>query len=186
MTQGPGEPLRGDVIEGDVVRVYGWEWSEVRPTRGGLPWIGIFLVVFGGLLLLREFVPALEMAGSLLVLALGIAFLVSWVVNRGTPSLYAGAIISALAAPDLLYAAGLQEIDGLGTICLGVAFLAIALVRALTRGGFGWQAVLGLVLLGIGGSQAAFPQVGDLLWPVLVVAVGVALLVGSARGRQRA
>ena len=44
--------------------------------------------------------------GSVLVLAIGLAFLVKWAIDRGTGSLYAGAIITALAAPGLLNAAG--------------------------------------------------------------------------------
>ncbi len=181
MGERPGEPLRGDVIDGPTVRSHGWNWSEVGPRRGGLPWIGIFLVVFGALLLLRQFVPQLETAGSLLFLALGIAFLVSWGVNGGTPSLYAGALITALAAPDLLQAAGVRAGEGLGTFCLGVAFLAIAAVRAWSRNGIGWQAMLGLVLVLIGATQMAIPDLSDILWPLLVLGAGVALLVGSMR-----
>lgn len=181
MGERPGERIRGEVIEGVRVRTYGWEWSEVGPRRGGLPWIGIFLVVFGGLLLLRQFVPELETAGSLLFLSLGIAFLVSWVINRGTASLYAGAIITALAAPDLLQAAGVRAGEGLGTFCLGVAFLALAGVRAWSKGGLGWQAMLGVVLLVIGATQLAIPDLSDILWPLLVLGAGFALLAGSMR-----
>jgi len=182
MTQGrgPGEPLRGDVIEGSTVRSGGWEWSEMVPRRG-LPWIGIFLVVFGGLLLLREFVPQLEGASGLLTLALGIAFLISWAINRGTGSLYLGAILTALAAPDLLQAAGVNLGEGLGTFCLGLAFLAIAGIRAASGRGVGWQAYLGLALALIGGSQLAIPGLSDVVWPVLVLGAGVVLLVSATR-----
>ena len=82
--------------------------------------------MFGALLLLRQLFPALETAGSLLFLAIGLAFLVSWLINRGMGSLYLGAIITALAAPDLLAAADVVEGPGVGTACLGVAFLFIA------------------------------------------------------------
>ena len=99
--------------------------------------------MFGALLLLRQVFPALETAGSLLFLAVGVAFLVSWLVNRGLGSLYLGAIITALAAPDLLAAAGVVSGPGVGTLCLGVAFLFIALVRGVSGAGWGWQLVLG-------------------------------------------
>ena len=89
--------------------------------------------MFGALLLLRPVFPALETAGSLLFLAVGVAFLVSWLVNRGMGSLYLGAIITALAAPDLLAAAHVIDGPGVGTLCLGIAFLFIALVRATSR-----------------------------------------------------
>ena len=44
----PGEP---------TVRVYHWEWGPDDTRRPGLPWIGIFLLVFGGLLLIQQLVP---------------------------------------------------------------------------------------------------------------------------------
>jgi hypothetical protein len=156
----PSEPLRGEVVEGDVVRVYGWEWTDTEPRRG-LPWIGIFLVVFGVLLLLEQYFPALETAGSFFFLAIGIAFLVSWAVNRGMPSLYIGSIVTALALPDLIEATGLVSGTGLGTLCLGIAFLFIAAVRIAQGAGFGWQAVVGLVLAAIGGSQLAVTGLSD-------------------------
>ena len=56
-------------------------------------------------------------------------------INRGMGSLYLGAIITALAAPDLLAAAGVVPGPGVGTACLGVAFLFIAAVRALSGAG---------------------------------------------------
>ena len=86
MTERRDEPVTGDVIEDGVGPglLVGVE-RDRRPGRKGsrLPWFGIFLVVFGALLLLRLWFPALATMGSLLFLAVGVAFLVSWVVNRG-------------------------------------------------------------------------------------------------------
>lgn len=178
-------PVTGDVIENGNVRVYNWEWSEVPGARGKsrLPWFGIFLVVFGGLLLLRQFFPSLEMAGSLLFLAAGIAFLVSWLINRGMGSLYLGAIITALAAPELLAAADVVEGAGVGTACLGVAFLFIAAVRASTGAGWGWQAGLGAILFAIGASSIAIPGMSDLVWPVVIIVLGGLLLIRANSAR---
>jgi len=179
------EPLQGEVIENGV-RVYGWEWSDIGgpPGRSRLPWFGIFLVVFGALLLLRALFPALETAGSLLFLAVGVAFLVSWLVNRGIASLYLGSIITALAAPDLLAAAGAIEGAGVGTLCLGVAFLFIALVRASSGGGWGWQAGLGAILAAIGASSLVMPTFSGLVWPAVLVALGVILLIRASSHRR--
>jgi hypothetical protein len=188
MVERRDEPVTGDVIEGGSVRAYSWEWNEVGgpagPRRGRLPWFGIFLVVFGALLLLRLWFPALETAGSLLFLAVGVAFLVSWLVNRGMGSLYLGAIITALAAPDLLKAAGIAEGAGVGTFCLGVAFLFIAAIRALSGGGVGWQAGLGGLLALIGASSFAIPGFSDLVWPFVLVVLGVMLLARASAGRR--
>jgi hypothetical protein len=161
------------------VHVYRWEWGPDDTRRPGLPWVGIFLLVFGGLLLLQQVYPELESAGSLLVLAIGLAFLIRWAVSRGTGSLYAGAIITALAAPGLIEAAGLHA-DGLGTFSLGVAFLFIAAVRAASGGGWGWQLWFGGLLALIGGVAISSPAAGGLVVPLLLVALGAALLLRGA------
>jgi len=160
-------------------RVYHWEWGPDDSRRPGLPWIGIFLLVFGGLLLVQQMYPELESAGSVLVLAIGLAFLVKWAIDRGTGSLYAGAIITALAAPGVLNAAGI-EADGLGTFSLGIAFLLIAAVRAASGGGWGWQAWFGGLLALIGGVSISSPTGGGLIVPVLLVTLGAALLLRDA------
>jgi hypothetical protein len=188
MAERRDEPVTGDVIEDGSVRAYSWEWSEIGSpagrNRSRLPWFGIFLVVFGALLLLRLWFPALETAGSLLFLAVGVAFLVSWLANRGMGSLYLGSIIVALAAPDLLIAAGAPDQSGLGTLCLGVAFLFIALVRGISGGGVGWQAGLGAILAAIGGSSLVVPGLSDLIWPILLVVLGGILLARASRQRR--
>jgi hypothetical protein len=186
MTERREEPVTGDVIEGGVVRAYSWEWTGTggpQDRRSRLPWFGIFLVVFGALLLLRLWFPALETAGSLLFLAVGVAFLVSWLINRGIGSLYLGSIIVALAAPDLLVAAGVSNKGGLGTLSLGVAFLFIALVRAVSGGGVGWQAGLGAILALIGASSFAIPGFSDLFWPIVLLLLGGLLLFRASSRR---
>jgi hypothetical protein len=156
-----------------------WEWGPDDTRRPGLPWIGIFLLVFGGLLLVQQIYPEFESLGSVFVLAIGLAFLVKWAVDRGTGSLYAGAIITALAMPGVLNAAGI-EADGLGTFSLGVAFLFIAAVRAASGGGWGWQLWFGGLLALIGGVNISSPTAGGLIVPVLLVTLGAALLLRDA------
>lgn len=174
--------------EGDV-RVYSWEWGTGRPDdqgrRPGLPWIGVFLLVFGGLLVIQQMYPQSQAIGSVLMLAIGLAFLIRWAVTRGTGSLYAGAIITALAVPSALGNAGLSR-DGLGTFSLGLAFLFIALVRAMGGGGVGWQAWFGGLLALIGAVNLVQPQIGGLIVPIAIVAIGAILVVGSlvAPGRS--
>ncbi len=164
------------------VRVYRWEWGPDEGRRPGLSWIGIFLLVFGGLLLVQQAYPELKSAGSLLVLAIGLAFLVKWATSRGTGSLYAGAIITALAAPGLLNAAGI-EADGLGTFSFGIAFLFIGAVRAVSGGGWGWQLWFGGLLALVGGVSITSPSAGGLVVPLLLVALGAVLLLrDSGRG----
>lgn len=168
-------------------RVYAWEWGPDQARRPGLPWIGVFLLVFGGLLLARELFPEARSLGSLVVLAVGIAFLIKWAVDRGTGSLYAGAIITALAVPGVLTDAGLA-LEGLGTFSFGVAFLFIAAVRAASGGGIGWQAWFGGLLALLGGVNLLSPQIGGLVVPIALVALGAVLVFGGAfrgAGRRR-
>jgi hypothetical protein len=203
MTERRDEPVSGEVIEspgrgpwpgpgpdaghgpgsGPTIHAYRWEWGNLGDParRARLPWLGIFVVVFGILLIAQLAFPALATAGSLLFLAIGLAFLVSWAVNRGTVSLYLGAIIVALAAPGLLAAAGLFEGPGVGTACLGVAFLAIAAIRWVTGNGVGWQAALGASLAAIGAALLAFPGLSAIVWPLALVIGGGLVLVRSRR-----
>ena len=165
------------------VRVYGWRWGPDESRRPGLPWIGIFLVVFGGLLLIDQALPEYRRIGDATLLAAGLASLLVWVLRRGTIALYAGAFLTALALPGTIE--GLQGGDlgpGWGTLFFGLAFLFIAAVRAWRKGGIGWQAFYGTILVLIGGSQIAKPDLAAVAWPILLVAVGAVLLV---RGTQR-
>jgi hypothetical protein len=173
-----GPASGGRAPDASAPRVHTWEWGPDQARRPGLPWIGIFLLVFGGLLLLQQLYPQARSLGSVLVLAIGIAFLVRWALTRGTGSLYAGAIVTALAVPSALTNAGLAR-EGLGTLSLGVAFLFIALIRATSGGGIGWQAWFGGLLAVIGGVNLIQPQVGGLLVPVALVVLGVVLVFGG-------
>lgn len=175
---GPDSGGRGP---GPNPRVYSWEWGPDQARRPGLPWIGIFLLVFGGLLLLQQLYPESQSIGSVLVLAIGLAFLIRWAITRGTGSLYAGAIITALAVPGALTNAGLGR-EGLGTLALGVAFLFIALVRATSGGGIGWQAWFGGLLAIVGGVKLVQPEVGGLIVPVALVVLGLLLVVSGGFG----
>ena len=87
-------------------------------------------------------------------------------MTRATWSLYLGAIITALAVPSALDNAGLSR-DGLGTFCLGIAFLSIALVRATGGGGVGWQALIGGLLALVGAVNLIQPQVGGFIVPIV-------------------
>jgi hypothetical protein len=175
--------MKGDVLTDDGrVSAYCWEWSNVAGPAGSrrtLPWIGIFLVVLGGLLLLRLVLPGYATAGSLVVLAVGLALLVKWALDRSVLALYGGAVITALGLPDILAAAGLASGPGLGTMLVGIAFLAIAGVRAASGGGVGWQAYLGLLLALVGGAQVAIPALGGIVLPALIVIGGLYLVMRS-------
>jgi len=175
-------PDSGGRVPGDQgVRVYTWEWGPEEGRRPGLPWIGIFLLVFGGLLLVQQLFPQARALGSLVFVAIGLAFLVKWAIDRGTGSLYAGAIITALAAPGLIEEVTNTTYDGLGTLCLGLAVVGIAAVRAASHGGVGWQAWFGGLLAVIGVAEMVTLGFGDLLVPIVLVLLGLVLVLRSPR-----
>jgi hypothetical protein len=178
------EPSGGGPARPHDVRIHGWEWGVDADQRRGIPWLGLFLVVFGGLLLVERLLPGFEFAGAAFFLAIGIVFLARWVLDRrSVGSLYAGAIISALAAPGVLEGLNVVGGPGLGTLCLGIAFLAIAGVRAASGAGVGWQAWFGVILAVIGGSQLADPRIGDLILPVLLVGLGLVIVLRALQRR---
>ena len=167
------------------IRAYGWSWGPDEQQRPGLPWIGVFLVVFGAILLIEQTLPEFRRLGDVALLAAGVASLVVWIVRRSTLALYAGAFLTALALPGTIEALqGGQDLGpGWGTFFFGLAFLFIALVRLSRGGGVGWQAFYGGILVLIGGSQIAKPDLAAVAWPILLVVVGGLLLV---RGTSRA
>jgi hypothetical protein len=167
--------------ESGEVRSYGWQWGRDEDRQPELPWIGIFLVVLGGLLLLDRALPEYVALGNVVVLAAGLAFLLLWTVHRGAFPLYAGAFLTAASIPGLLEGLGIFVGEGFGTLCYGLAFLFIAGVRMSRGGGFGWQALIGVLLAALGASQLALPDAASLVFPALLVVLGIILLT---RGRD--
>src|SRR6185503_19120950 len=97
---GPGEPPPPPERGG--MRAYRWEWGREEDRRPRLPWIGIFLIVYGALLIVDRVVPQYLAASNLIALAAGLAFLILWLLRRDTFPLYAGAFLTASAIPGLV------------------------------------------------------------------------------------
>lgn len=178
-------PLKDTIPpEQGPVRHYGWEWGREEDRRPKLPWVGVFLVVFGGLLLADRFLAQTYFVPlNLVVLAAGLAFVILWLLRRGTFSLYAGAFLTASAVPGLIEGVtGTDAPQGASTLAFGLAFLFIAAVRGTRGGGIGWQAAIGVILVALGGAQLALPDAANVILPILLVAVGLVLLT---RDRSR-
>jgi hypothetical protein len=170
------------MTDGPTVRTWAWRWGPDEDRRPGLPWIGIFLVVFGALLLLERALPSYRGLGDVAVLAAGVASLLAWLLRRSTIALYAGAFLTAAALPGTIEALGLDLGPGWGALCFGLAFLFIALVRWVQRGGLGWQALYGAILVGLALFEILAPAVGDITLPLILVAIGLVLLVRGRAG----
>lgn len=162
-------------------RIWTFEWGRDEDRRPGLPWVGIFLVVFGLLLLVEQALPAYRRLGDVAVLAAGVASLVAWIIRRSTLALYAGAFLTALALPGTIQALGLPLGVGWGTMFFGLAFLFVAAVRAAQHGGIGWQALYGSILVLIAGTEIINANFAGLAWPIILVVIGVVLLVRGGR-----
>ena len=112
------DPMRNTVPptppEAATVHAIGWEWGREEDRRPRLPWIGVFLVVYGALLLIERLASQYLVAGNLLVLAAGLAFLIVWLLRRGTFALYAGAFLTASAVPGLVEGLNYQLGPGSG------------------------------------------------------------------------
>ena len=190
--------LRGEVREPSTDRGPGafrfeartWAWGD-EDVRRGLPWFGVFLVAFGGILLLGQAYPRAHILGSALTTALGVALLVSWATGRRW-ELYPGLLITAYSLPGLLVDLAIVPAgSGYGTFLFGVGLLGVAARRYAARRTWGWQLVIGAILALAGGSEIGtrlwpgFPGLGDLLGPLTLVLLGLVILSrGVRRGGQ--
>jgi uncharacterized membrane protein HdeD (DUF308 family) len=90
--------------------------------------------------------------------------------------LYAGAFLTAAAVPGAVEGLGYALGEGWGTFFFGLAFLFVAAVRAWRGGGWGWQALFGAVLVVVGASRFAVPDLAAIALPAILVAIGLLLL----------
>jgi hypothetical protein len=164
------------------VRAVSWGVSQAEAGRLGL-WIGVGLVAFGAYLVLAEFVPAVALVGSL-ALAIGGGVLVGWHVagRAGAWALNGGAVLLGFGLARVVADLASLPPAGWGTLGAGLGLLTLAVRRAWRRDGVGWQAWLGGALAVFGGWGVlgavvpGFPTLGDLIVPVALVLVGVAVL----------
>ncbi len=179
---GAGGPQSTSRRPGPAVRAVTWSIDEARAGRLRL-WFGVGLLAFGGYLVAVEFVPALRIAGSLVLLAAGVWALGWRATGRaGTWALYVGAVLAGYGAGGTVATLVANGSGGWGSLGVGVAFLAIAGWRAAHGGGIGWQAWIGVFLVLWGGWGAlgslvpGFPTAGDLVVPLILVLVGALFL----------
>ncbi len=132
------------------------------------------MVVYGALLLLIDRVaPQYLVAGNLLVLAAGLAFLIVWMLRRGTFAAVRGRVPDRIGRPGRDAEGNRHRpAPGFGTLCYGVALLFIGAVRMTRGGGIGWQALIGVLLVALGGSEMVLPDAAALVLPILLVVFG--------------
>lgn len=151
-----------------------WTWTS---TRRPVPWFGALLLLLGLGLLIEQLIPELSF-GSLLVLALGGAFGVVWLVGR-----VIGATVPALVLTAWALARMGEELDylpGEGWVPL---FVGVALLTGWVLGRFQgvrreWALWLGLILglIGLADATDALAVSFDLAVVVPLALIGLGLL----------
>ena len=167
---------------GPGVRVVRWGISQAEAGRLGL-WIGLALVAFGGYLVLAEFVPAISVVGSLALAVLG-GVLVAWHLagRAGSWAVHAGVVLAGFGGARLIAEVASLPSAGWGTLGAGLGLLLIGAVRVTRGEGVRWQAWVGGALAVFGGwgvlgaTIPGFPTLGDLIVPLVLVLIGVAVL----------
>ena len=119
--------------------------------------VGLVLAVFGGLLLAQQVYPSATWPQTAVAVVVDLISASIWAV-----SLYIGTILTLVTMPGLLG--------------LGVGLLVVAARRALTGQGFGWQALVGALLVALGATCVMNPPVGGPFVPIVLLGVGAGLL----------
>lgn len=170
-----------------------WKWA----SRGrGFPWLGVLLVLLGVGLLAQFLVPTLSL-GTLVLLAVGLAFVGGWLFGGSWFSLVPGSIFTSLGVAELIEDLALlgpagQDVPGLASSALAIGFFLVWLVGYLRGRRHSWPlwgaAIFGVIgFAQLSGRIVGLPELG-VLWPLLIIAIGLLMMVGARRnwdGRPR-
>lgn len=159
-------------------------WADERRGGRNFPWLGILLVLVGVALLIPAAFPDSVSSGTVLLFAIGIALVAGWVVSRSWLAAVAGLLLLALGTAGLVRDLDIYTGPGTTALSLAAAFLVIWLI-SLTRGRTRWPlvaaAILGIIgLIQISGQLANIPEL-SVIWPIVIIGVGLLLLVSSRR-----
>ena len=159
--------------------------------RGGFPVLGVLLVVIGAGLLVQFVFPQVS-AGTLILLALGAAFLGAWLTGRSWFAMVPGFVLLALGAGELIEDLGLikpaqQDVPGLAATALAIAFLVIWVVARIGNRRWIWPLWAAAIFAVIGIPQLAtlvvLPEIGGALVPVVIIVLGFIVLFNWRRER---
>jgi hypothetical protein len=165
-----------------------WGWTS-ESRRRGFPLLGVLLVLIGIGLLLQYVFPGVSIS-TLILLAVGLAFLAAWLIGRSWFAMVPGYLIFALGISELLEDLAVlrpahQDVPGLGSTALAVGFLAIFITARLSGRHWTWPlwaaAVFGLIGVAQLSALVALPQYGGALVPVLIIVLGLVLLFNWQR-----
>jgi hypothetical protein len=175
--------------EGDHRDWSSWGWDG-RGRGRGFPWLGVLLVLVGIALLIQYFVPGVS-AGTLIFLAIAVAFLAAWLIGGSSLAMVPGLLVLALGVAELIEDLALlgpagEDVPGLASSALAIAFLAIWLIGSARGRRSMWPlwgaGIFGLIgVAQLSGRLVNIPALGA-LWPLLIIVVGLILLFSARRG----
>ena len=141
---------------------------------------GLSLVVVGLVLLWLQLMDDVRAPVPLLVI--GSLLIAGYLMRRAYGLLVAGCIVLGIALGQVAeqVVSGISNAGGIG---LGAGFLAIYVVdRAHSRSAHWWPLIPGTILVVSG--VATITSIGDYVWPVVLIAVGLGLMFGFTRRRS--
>jgi hypothetical protein len=185
----PEDPVSGTVETGGfrswTARSVGgdtgpeWQaWTWTSSGKRGISWLGLLLVLLGGALVLMQLLPGVTFT-SLLLAALAIVFGAAWLVGGWTGATLPTLALGAWSGARILSELGYLDGDGWTPLFVGVALIAawaLASVQHVRRAWAMWVG-LALVIFGLAGIGDLLPNGWDLLWPVVLVGLGLFLIV---------
>lgn len=127
--------------------------------------------------------------GQFVTLGIGLVLLVLFAVSRNPGTLIGGGIVTGIGAGVLVAANAESDIAGAAVLFgLGFGFIGVWLIGTLMRVKEVslWPLIPGAILVVVGivvlaGSEAA--KTLELLWPALLIGLGVIVLIAAMRGR---
>lgn len=164
----------------------GWTWA----SRGrSFPWLGVLLVLVGLALLIQYVYPQVSV-GTLVLLAIGLAFLAGWLLAGSWFSMVPGILLIAFGTAELLedlavFGPAGEDVPGLASSALAIGFVIIWLIGYVRQRRSNWPlwgaAIFGLIgVAQLSGRLIGAPALGA-LWPVVIIVIGVVLLISARR-----
>lgn len=147
-------------------------------------WAGVILVVLGLVLLAMQFVEGL--GDSLVLFIIGGAFLIFYFQRRSYGLLIPAGILLGIGLGSVGERA-LAGLGGLDNIGLGIGFLSIYFIDRIYRGDTPWWPLIPgglLVISGLASSSRPLQRILEVGWPLLLIAFGLALLMGLGAKRR--
>jgi len=164
------------------------DWTGQAGTQRGrnFPWLGILLVLIGIALLIQAALPPNTVsAGTVLLLAIGAAMIAGWLFGGSWFAAIPGLLLLALGVARLIDELNIYTGPGITALSLAGAFVLIWAIGLARERRSRWPLVaaviLGLVgLVQVSGQLTNIPEL-SVVWPVVIIVVGVLLLISARR-----